>query len=75
MFFLIEVAAALGVPSAVASTVVNVILGAGTAVTISGIISSIASGGATTLLTVGWAGFKATVQRLAKQSMARAIAY
>lgn len=69
------VAAALGIPTAVATTVVNVILGAGTLVTVLGIISSVASGGATTVMTIGWAAFKKTVQNLAKKSMASAIAY
>lgn len=73
--FNIMVAASLGIPTATATTIVNVILKAGTLVTVLGIVSSIASSGATTLLTTGWAAFKATVQRLAKQSMARAIAY
>lgn len=35
------VAASLGVPTAVATTVVNLVLGAGTLVTVSGIIGSI----------------------------------
>ncbi len=69
------VAAQLGVTSAVASTVVNVILKAGTLVTVLGIIGSIASGGAGTIMTMGWAAFKATVKKLAKKSMARAIAW
>ncbi|GEP64808.1 hypothetical protein CBE01nite_25760 [Clostridium beijerinckii] len=69
------VAGALGVQTAAATTIVNVILNAGTLVTVLGIIASIASGGAGTLMTIGWATFKATVQKLAKQSMARAIAY
>ncbi|MBM7636039.1 uberolysin/carnocyclin family circular bacteriocin [Streptococcus saliviloxodontae] len=75
LVILIQVAAALGIPTATATTVVNVILNAGTLITVLGIISSIASSGATTLLTAGWAGFKATVKSLAKKSMARAIAY
>ena len=73
--FLAFVAAALGIPTAAATTVVNIILGAGTLVTVLGIIASIASGGATTLMTIGWAAFKKTVQNLAKKSMVQAIAY
>lgn len=69
------VAGALGVQTAVATTIVNIILKAGTLITVLGIISSIASGGAGTLMTIGWATFKATVQRLARQSMFKAIAY
>ncbi|SDX99976.1 circular bacteriocin, circularin A/uberolysin family [Lachnobacterium bovis] len=69
------VAAQLGVTSAVATTVVNVVLKAGTLVTVLGILGSIASGGAGTLMTMGWTAFKATVKRLAKKSMARAIAW
>ncbi|WP_414841154.1 uberolysin/carnocyclin family circular bacteriocin [Enterococcus saccharolyticus] len=65
--FLAFVAAALGIPTAAATTVVNIILRAGTLVTVLGIISSIASGGATTLMTIGWAAFKKTVQNLAKK--------
>lgn len=73
MIFL--VAASLGVPTATATTIVNVILGAGTLVTVLGIIASIASGGATTLMTMGWTAFKTTVKKLAKKSMAKAVAY
>lgn len=72
---MIQVAGTLGIPAATASTVVNVILNAGTVVTVLGIIGTIASSGATAILTAGWAGFKATVKALAKKSMARAIAY
>jgi len=69
------VAGQLGVGTAVATTVVNVILKAGTLVTVLGIIGSIASGGATTIMTMGWATFKATVKKLAKKSMVKAIAW
>ena len=75
MLFITLVAATLGIPSAIATTVVNVVLGAGTLVTVLGIIASIASSGATALMTMGWAAFKETVKRLAKQSMAKAIAW
>lgn len=75
MGFIMLVAATLGVPTAVATTVVNVVLGAGTLVTVLGIISSIASGGATALMTMGWATFKQTVKTLAKKSMVRAVAW
>lgn len=75
LMFVNFVAATLGVPTAIATTVVNVVLGAGTLVTVLGIISSIASGGATTLMTMGWATFKATVKKLAKKSMAKAVAW
>lgn len=75
MLFIAAVAATLGVPTAIATTVVNVILGAGTLVTVLGIIASIASGGATALMTMGWATFKATVKSLAKKSMVSAIAW
>ncbi len=73
--FLFFVAGALGVSNAIATTVVNVVLGAGTLITVLGIIASIASGGAGTLMTIGWAAFKKAVQTAAKKSMARAIAY
>lgn len=69
------VAGQLGVGTAVATTVVNVILKAGTLVTVLGIIGSIASGGATTIMTMGWVTFKATVKKLAKKSMVKAIAW
>lgn len=69
------VAGQLGVGTAVATTVVNVVLKAGTLVTVLGIIGSIASGGATTIMTMGWATFKATVKKLAKKSMVKAIAW
>ena len=69
------VAGQLGVGTAVATTVVNVILKAGTLVTVLGIIGSIASGGATTIMTMGWATFKATVKKLAKKRMVKAIAW
>ncbi|HAB49472.1 MAG TPA: circular bacteriocin, circularin A/uberolysin family [Lactobacillus sp.] len=72
---IIQVAGTLGIPAATATTVVNIILNAGTLVTVLGIISAIASNGATAILTAGWAGFKATVKALAKKSMAKAIAY
>ncbi|MDY2992695.1 circular bacteriocin, circularin A/uberolysin family [Ligilactobacillus animalis] len=72
---IIQVAGALGIPAATANTVVSIILNAGTVVTVLGVISTIASSGATALLTAGWAGFKATVKALAKKSMARAVAY
>lgn len=75
MLFITLVAATLGVPSAIATTVVNVVLGAGTLVTVLGIIASIASGGATALMTMGWATFKATVQSLAQKSMIKAVAW
>ncbi|MFV0382227.1 MAG: uberolysin/carnocyclin family circular bacteriocin [Breznakia sp.] len=75
MIFINLVAAQLGVPSAIASTVVNVILGAGTFITILGIIGSIFSGGTSAIMTMGWATFKATVKKLAKKSMKKAIAW
>lgn len=67
------VAALLGVPTAIATTIVKVMLGAGTLITVLGMIASIASGGATTLMTMGWAAFKETVKKLARQSMVKAI--
>ena len=75
LMFVNLVAASLGVPTAVATTVVNLVLGAGTLVTVLGIIGSIFSGGATTIMTMGWAAFKETVKKLAKKSMARAISW
>lgn len=75
MLFITLVAATLGVPSAIATTVVNVVLKAGTWATVLGIIATIASAGATALMTMGWATFKATVKSLAKKSMAKAIAW
>lgn len=69
------VAGQLGVANAVAVTIVNVILKAGTLVTVLGILASLASGGATALMTIGWASFKATVKRLAKKSMVKAVAW
>ncbi len=69
------VAGQLGVASAVAQTVVNVILNAGTLVTVLGIVATLVSGGAGAILTMGWATFKATVKKLAKKSMAKAIAW
>lgn len=75
LIFLNFVAATLGVPAAAATTIVNVVIGAGTLVTVLGIIGSIASGGASALMTMGWATFKATVKNLAKKSMARAVAW
>jgi circularin A/uberolysin family circular bacteriocin len=73
--FLANVATALGVPEATATTVVNIILHAGTFVTVLGIIASVASAGGTTLLAIGWETFKQTVKRLAKKSLKKAIAY
>lgn len=75
MMFISFVAAKLGVTTAVATTIVNVIISAGTLVTVLGIIASIASGGASAIMTMGWATFKATVKSLAKKSMARAVAW
>lgn len=72
---IIQVAGSLGIPTATATAVVNIILNTGTLVTVLGIIGTLASSGATAILTAGWAGFKATVKALAKKSMARAIAY
>lgn len=75
MIFVAFVAASLGVPTAVASTIVNVVLGAGTLVTVLGIIASVASSGATALMTMGWSAFKATVKKLASKSMWKAVAW
>lgn len=75
MLFITFVAASLGIPTAFASTIVNIILGAGTLVTVLTIISTIFSSGATTLMTLGWITFKTTVKSLAKKSMAKAIAW
>lgn len=72
---IIQVAGTLGIPTATATAVVNIILNTGTLVTVLGIIGTLASSGATAILTAGWAGFKSTVKALAKKSMARAIAY
>lgn len=69
------VAAQLGVANAVATTIVNVILDAGTLVTVLGILASVVSGGATAIATMGWAAFKATVKKLAKKSMASAVVW
>lgn len=54
MFFITWVAATLGIPGTVAATVVNEVLGAGTLVTVLGIIASVASSDATALMTMGW---------------------
>ncbi|MDR3156752.1 MAG: uberolysin/carnocyclin family circular bacteriocin [Lactobacillales bacterium] len=73
--FLANVAASLGVPEATATAVVNIILHAGTFVTVLGILASVASAGSATLLTIGWETFKQTVKRLAKRGIKKAIAY
>lgn len=73
--FVSFVAATLGVPTALATTVVNLVMGAGTLLTILGILATIVSSGATALMTMGWATFKSTVVRLAKSSMAKAVAW
>lgn len=63
----------LGVSNAVATTIVNIILGSSTLVTIIIAITAVASSGLDAILAMGWGEFVATVKQLAAKSVATAV--
>jgi len=67
------VAAVLGIPQAVAETIVNIILGASTLTTIIVAVTTILAGGVSAILAAGgWAAFVNTVKNIAIKQGVRA---
>lgn len=75
MLFITSIAATSGVPTAVAKTIYNIAIGAGTAATVFTIFLTIGTAGATTFMLLGWTTIVQTVKSLAKKSIAAAIAW
>jgi circularin A/uberolysin family circular bacteriocin len=59
----LKVAALLGIPTAIAMTIVNIILNAGTLATVLIMLATVLSSGATSILLLGWSAIKAEVIR------------
>jgi len=73
MMLLFKIAGTLGVSTAVATSIVSIILTGSTLVTIILAITTILSGGVDAILTMGWSAFVATVKKIvAKRVLAPA---
>lgn len=71
---LLKIAGNLGVSTAIATSVVNIILTGSTVVSIILAITAILSAGADTILAMGWSAFVATVKKIVAQRGAGAAA-
>ncbi|SET19122.1 uberolysin/carnocyclin family circular bacteriocin [Anaerobranca gottschalkii] len=60
---MLKLAALLGIPTATAMTIVNIILNAGTLATVLIALATVLSSGATSILLLGWSTIKAEVIR------------
>lgn len=71
-----KIAGTLGVTTTVATSIVSIILGASTIVTVMLAVTTLLSGGVDAILTVGWSTLVATVkQKVAEEGIAAAAAY
>ena len=71
---LFKIAGTLGVSTAVATSIVSIILTGSTLVTIILAITTILSGGVDAILTMGWSAFVATVKKIVAERGAAAAA-